>query len=125
MLFQELGITESEDDVQLFPQFMRDTAFVTLGSAGSVWSHHVAEGLAHFVEALHPNRKQHHLILFPLIISDAPQNTASQVARVIFSLSAGIRKHMISERKFYEKKSEMLTEEYVEIGNADVAPRHH
>jgi dynein regulatory complex protein 1 len=118
LLLHELGITEPDDVEQLLSHFIRDTEFGELEAAGFVRPHEVLEGMRNFVEAFHPNRKQNQMTLFSQISADATQNTSSEVARAVLQLQARMRKHMPPQRRFYEKKSEVVTEQMWRIWSA-------
>ena len=118
VLLQELGITEPEDVEQLLSHFIKDTEFGELETPGFVKPHEVLEGLRNFVEAFHPNKQQNQMTLFTQISRDATQNTSSEVARAILQLQGKMKKQMIPQRQFYQKKGEIVTERMWRLWNA-------
>lgn len=118
ILLQELGITDPDDVEQLLSHFIKDTDFGELESPGFVRPHEVLEGLRRFVEAYHPNRQQNQMSLFSQITSDATQNTSSEVARAIIQLQQKMKKQMGPQRKFWEKKANVVTEDMWRLWNA-------
>ena len=118
VLLQELGINDPDDVEQLLSHFIRDTEFGELETPGFVRPHEVLEGLRNFVEAFHPNRQQNQMSLFSQITADATQNTSSEVARAIIQLQQKMKKQMGPQRKFWEKKGGVVTEEMWRIWNA-------
>lgn len=118
VLLQELGITDPEDVEQLLSHFIRDTEFGELETPGFVRPHEVLEGLRSFVEAYHPNRQQNQLTLFNQISRDATLNTSSEVARAILQLQAKMKKQMVQQRKFWERKADVVTEDMWRLWNA-------
>ncbi|OHT08709.1 hypothetical protein TRFO_04785 [Tritrichomonas foetus] len=118
VLLQDLGITEPDDVEQLLSHFIRDTEFGELETPGFVRPHEVLDGLRNFVEAYHPNRQQNQMSLFSQITSDATQNTSSEVARAIIQLQTKMKKQMVPQRKFWEKKAGVVTEEMWRLWNA-------
>lgn len=118
LLLQDLGITQAEDIEQLLSYFLRDTEFGELETPGFVRPHEVLEGLRKFVEAYHPTVQQTQNNLFAQISRDATQNTSSEVARAILQLQQKMKKQLKDQRKFYEKKTEVVTEEMWRLWNA-------
>lgn len=118
VLLQELGITDPDDVEQLLSHFIRDTEFGELETPGFVRPHEVLQGLRNFVEAYHPSRQQNQMSLFSQITQDATQNTSSEVARAIIQLQQKMKKQMNPQRKFWEKKAGVVTEEMWRLWNA-------
>ncbi|OHS96405.1 hypothetical protein TRFO_43677 [Tritrichomonas foetus] len=118
VLLQELGITQTEDIEQLLSYFLKDTEFGELETPGFVRPHEVLEGLRKFVEAYHPNAQQNQTSYFAQITADATQNTSSEVARAILQLQSKMKKQLPAQRKFWEKKTEVVTEEMWRIWTA-------
>lgn len=118
LLLQELGITQTEDIEQLLSYFLKDTDFGELETPGFVKPHEVLEGLRKFVEAYHPNAQQNQTSYFAQITADATQNTSSEVARAILQLQAKMKKQLPAQRKFWEKKTEVITEDMWRIWTA-------
>ena len=118
LLLNELGITQTEDVEQLLSYFLKDTEFGELETPGFVKPHEVLEGLRKFVEAYHPNSQQNQTSYFAQIAADATQNTSSEVARAILQLQSKMRKQLPAQRKFWEKKAEVVTEDMWRIWTA-------
>lgn len=118
VLLQELGITDPDDIEQLLSHFIRDTEFGELETPGFVRPHEVLQGLRNFVEAYHPSRQQNQMSLFSQITQDATQNTSSEVARAIIQLQQKMKKQMGPQRKFWEKKAGVVTEQMWRLWNA-------
>jgi dynein regulatory complex protein 1 len=70
------------------------------------------------VEAYHPHAQQNQTSLFAQITADATQNTSSEVARAILQLQAKMKKQLPAQRKFIEKKTEVITPEMWRVWNA-------
>jgi len=117
LLLQDLGITNEDDAAQLLSHFLRDTEF-ELETPGFVRPHEVLAGLKKFVDAYHPNTQQNHMSLFGQITADATQNTSSEVARAIMQLQSKMKKELPEQKKFIDKKTEVVTEEMWRIWNA-------
>lgn len=118
VLFKELGISEPEDVEQLLSHFIKDSEFGELENPGFVRPHEVLEGLRNFVDAYHPNRQQNQMSLFNQISQDATQNTSSEVSRAIIQLQKKMRKELPEQRKFWEKKADVVTEDMWRLWNA-------
>lgn len=118
VLLQELGITQTDDIEQLLSYFLKDTEFGELETPGFVKPHEVLEGLRKFVEAYHPNAQQNQTSYFAQITADATQNTSSEVARAILQLQSKMKKQLPAQRKFWEKKMEVVTEDMWRIWTA-------
>lgn len=116
LLLQDLGITTDEDAAQLLSYFLKDTEF-ELETPGFVRPHEVLEGLRRFVEAYHPNTQQNQTSLFGQITADATQNTSNEVARAIIQLQQKMKKELLDQLKFIEKKTEVVTDEMERIWN--------
>lgn len=119
LLLQDLGITQTEDVEQLLSYFLRDSEFGELEETpGFVKPHEVLEGLRKFVDAYHPNQQHNQASLFAQISQDATQNTSSEVARAILQLQKKLNRQMPAQRKFLEKKSDVISEDMWRIWNA-------
>ncbi|KAH0790685.1 UPF0407 protein C2orf39 [Histomonas meleagridis] len=111
LLLQDLGITQQEDIEQLLSYFLKDTEFGELETPGFVSPHEVLEGLRKFVDEYHPKSQQNQTNLYTQITVNATQNTSSEVAKAIMQLQQKMKKDFINQRKFYEKKGGVITEE--------------
>jgi dynein regulatory complex protein 1 len=118
LLLQDLGITRSDDIEQLLSYFVQDQEFLELETPGFVRPCEILEGLRRFVDAFHPNAQQNQTSLFAQITADATQNTSSEVARAILQLQQKMRKQLPTQRKFIEKKTEVVTEEMWRVWTA-------
>jgi dynein regulatory complex protein 1 len=118
LLLQDLGVTQAADVEQLLSYFVQDQEFFELETPGFVRPCQILEALRRFVDAYHPNAQQNQASLFAQITADATQNTSSEVARAILQLQQKMRKQLPLQRKFIEKKTEVVTEEMWRVWNA-------
>ena len=118
VLLKELGITSEEDVETLIVYFVKEPEFNTLEKPELVSPHEVLEALRKFVDEYHPNRQQAQLNLFNTITHDATQNTSSEVARAILQLQSKMKKQLPAQRRFWEKKSSIVTEKMWRIWNS-------
>lgn len=110
-LLKELGITNKEDVETLIVYFVKEPEFNTLEKPELVSPHEVLDALRRFVDEYHPHRQQTQMNLFANITKDATQNTSSEVARAIMQLQSKMKKQLPAQRHFWEKKSQIVTEE--------------
>jgi dynein regulatory complex protein 1 len=118
LLLQDLGITQTEDVEQLLSYFVKDADFGELEDPGFKRPCEVLDGLRRFVEAYHPSSQQNQMSLFAQITADATQNTSSEVARAILQLQQKMKKQLAPQRKFWERKTEVVTEEMWRVWSA-------
>ncbi|EAY12681.1 hypothetical protein TVAG_117030 [Trichomonas vaginalis G3] len=116
-LFKELGVSTDEDIETLMSYFIKEPEFNQLEHPDTVSPHEVISALRAFVDAYHPNKQQAQMNIFKQIVNDATQNTSSEVARGIMQLQVKMKKQLPAQRRFWEKKAEIVSEDMWRLWN--------
>lgn len=116
-LLKELGVTTDEDIETLMSYFIKEPEFNQLEHPDTVSPHEVISALRAFVDAYHPNKQQAQMNIFKQIVNDATQNTSSEVARGIMQLQVKMKKQLPAQRRFWETKAEIVSEDMWRLWN--------